>query len=168
MLKIIFLLQLFCTLFMTGLIWFVQIVHYPLFNQIAPACFANYETIHCQVTTSVVALPMILEAFTAGLMPLVRPGKVSALAAWSGLALVIIIWFSTLFFSIPNHSILSSGFNQKAYDELCNLNWIRTICWTLRSLLLLSLVYRMIPLALDDHTVLGAKSRSPSGAGSKA
>ncbi len=150
---------------MTGLIWFVQIVHYPLFNQITPACFANYETIHCQVTTSVVALPMILEAFTAGLMPLVRPGKVSALSAWLGLALVIVIWFSTLFFSIPNHSILSSGFNQKAYEELCSLNWVRTIAWTLRSGLLLYLVYRMIPLSLEDHRVLGAEGLNLSEAG---
>ncbi|MCX6613692.1 MAG: hypothetical protein NTW74_22960, partial [Acidobacteria bacterium] len=50
-----------CSLYMTGLIWFVQIVHYPLFERIGTENFALYEERHQKLTTSVVAPAMLLE-----------------------------------------------------------------------------------------------------------
>lgn len=34
------------TLWMTGLIWFVQVVHYPLFALVGSTGFAAYESAH--------------------------------------------------------------------------------------------------------------------------
>ncbi len=143
--KILFLAQLFATIFMTGLIWFVQIVHYPLYNQIGSQSFATYEILHCRLTSYVVGPPMIVEALTAVLMLANRPPQVSAVESYLGAGLVFIIWIATALYSIPNHNTLSAGFAQTAYTQLCTLNWIRTICWTVRSVLLLSWVYRITP-----------------------
>jgi len=49
------------TLFMVGVIWFVQIVHYPLFALVGEAAFSEYERHHARRTGWVVAIPMLLE-----------------------------------------------------------------------------------------------------------
>lgn len=53
------------TLFMTGLIWFVQVVHYPLFGSAGRDIFAGYERAHQRRTGWVVGPPMLVELATA-------------------------------------------------------------------------------------------------------
>ena len=53
------------TLFMVGLIWFVQRVHYPLLSGVGSREFATYEQAHVGRTFPVVGPPMVLEAATA-------------------------------------------------------------------------------------------------------
>jgi hypothetical protein len=65
MAEFLFLLQLAATLAMTGLIWFVQLVHYPLFGRVGPADFAQYLLSHQHRTTLIVAPLMLGEAGTA-------------------------------------------------------------------------------------------------------
>ncbi len=52
---------------MAGLIWFVQIVHYPLFGAVPPAAFARYENLNTQLTNRVVAPTMGIELSRAAL-----------------------------------------------------------------------------------------------------
>ena len=49
------------TLFMVGLTWFVQVVHYPLFSRVDPDSFPAYHEEHSARTTWVVAAPMLIE-----------------------------------------------------------------------------------------------------------
>jgi hypothetical protein len=49
------------SLLMTGVIWFVQIVHYPLFAKVGTGEFIAYERNHADRTGYVVAPPMIFE-----------------------------------------------------------------------------------------------------------
>ena len=49
--KLILLTQVFATLFMVGLIWFVQIVHYPLYANVGREQFPEYEALHNRMTT---------------------------------------------------------------------------------------------------------------------
>ena len=58
------------TLYMTGLIWFVQVVHYPLMAAVGRDGFAAYESAHARLTTFVVAPGMLVEALCAGLLVL--------------------------------------------------------------------------------------------------
>ena len=62
MAELILLLQAAATLPMVGLIWFVQIVHYPLFGEVGHDRFADYERNHQNRTTLVVAPLMLVEA----------------------------------------------------------------------------------------------------------
>ena len=52
--------ELVSALFMTGLIWFVQVVHYPLFAKVS-GTYPAYQAEHMARTTWVVAVPMLVE-----------------------------------------------------------------------------------------------------------
>ena len=51
--------------------------------------------------------------------------------------LMIVIWVATIALSVPCHEKLSLGFDASAHRRLVLTNWIRTIAWTLRGLLIL-------------------------------
>jgi len=54
-------LQLGTTLPLVGLIWFVQIVAYPLFARVGADAFPAYHEAHARLITFVVAPLMVLE-----------------------------------------------------------------------------------------------------------
>jgi len=125
------------TLFMTGLIWFVQIVHYPLFGAVGSDAFRQYEARHADLTTLVVVGPMVTELVSAGLLVWRRPPLLAAWEAWLGLALVGTIWASTALLQVPRHDALARGFDRSAQLGLVTTNWLRTTAWTVRSVLAL-------------------------------
>ena len=130
------------TLFMSGLIWFVQIVHYPLFAAVGAHGFSAYADEHVRLTTAVVAGPMLVEMMTGLLLYRHRPVGVSkALIGW-GMVSLLIIWTSTWLLQVPQHRILSLAFDGNAHSLLVATNWLRTATWSLRSLLALAIVAR--------------------------
>lgn len=133
----IFLMHLASTLFMAGLIWFVQVVHYPLYSQVGTAEFAKYEQRHNTVTTWVVAPPMLIELATAVLLLWFRPPSLTALPLIIGLSLVGVNWLSTMFLQVPCHAILIQAFDPAVHQKLVSTNWIRTAAWSLRGILVL-------------------------------
>jgi hypothetical protein len=136
--KLILLAHVTATLFLVGAIWVIQVVHYNLFNQVGRDVFAAYENAHTVLITPIVGIPMLIEAGTALLLLMERPpGGVPMLVPIIGLVLVAVIWLSTMFIQVPQHNILSAGFDQTAYQTLLTTNWIRTIAWTVRGGLVL-------------------------------
>jgi hypothetical protein len=133
------------TLWMTGLIWFVQVVHYPLFALVGASGFATYEHAHTTRTTLVVGPPMLLELATTVALLGLASDVVPRSAAWTGAALLAVIWLSTALLQVPQHSLLSLGFDARASEFLVQSNWIRTIGWSLRAVLALWLVWRLLP-----------------------
>lgn len=129
------------TLFMTGLIWFVQVVHYPLFAAVGAAEFPAYSRSHQSLTTLVVGPPMLVEAITAAILVLARPAAIPAWLAWLGLALVGAIWLSTALLQVPAHGKLSSGFSADIGAMLVSTNWIRTAGWSLRGGVVLAMLW---------------------------
>lgn len=125
------------SLFMTGLIWFVQVVHYPLFGAVGRGEFAEYEKRHTALTAFVVGPPMLVELGAAVALVFYRRASASA---WLGLALVGIVWVSTAAFQIPCHGRLESGFDAATHRRLVWTNWIRTSAWTLKSALAICMV----------------------------
>jgi len=125
------------TLFMIGVIWFVQVVHYPLFAKTGSADFRAYEQRHTSLTTWVVAPPMLVEGITALLLFWFRPTGVSTWQLSIALALLAVIWLSTALVQVPCHNVLSLGFNSVVHKRLLRTNWIRTIAWSLRGVLVL-------------------------------
>ncbi len=132
------------TLFMTGLIWFVQVVHYPLYDRVGARDFPRYETDHAALTTLVVAPVMLVELVSAGLLLAFRPPPVAPAAVWAGALLVAVIWASTAFLQIPAHATLSAAYDAEAHRQLVATNWIRTVAWSLRSLLVLWMMARVM------------------------
>jgi hypothetical protein len=138
---LILMLHALATMTMTGLIWFVQVVHYPLMRQVGPVQFVVYEQLHLQRTTWVVAPLMLIEAVTAAAIATVAPTGVARILAWTGLALLACIWFSTAALQVPCHRRLQLGFDRATLARLVATNWGRTAAWSVRSILALALLW---------------------------
>jgi len=122
------------TIFMTGLIWFVQVVHYPLKASVGPTAFRSYQQEHLRRTTWVVAPPMVLEALSAAALVGLAGEETARNVALFGLVLLAAIWVSTAVFQVPNHHVLErQGFEPVAHRRLVQTNWIRTVAWSLRT-----------------------------------
>lgn len=120
---------------MVGLIWFVQIVHYPMFANVEKESFATYEAIHMRLTTWVVAPIMLLELLTTATLLLLGLQSVDHAIAVGCVVLLGISWLSTVCLQVPCHQVLSDGFDQAAHRRLVHTNWVRTIAWTIKSVL---------------------------------
>lgn len=131
----IVLIHLAATLFMTGLIWFVQIVHYPLFKSVGESAFLGYESEHVRRTSWVVGPAMLVELVTALLIVLWPDPFASVWLRWGGTALLIVAWASTAALQIPCHRRLEQGFEPRVHRRLVTTNWVRTVAWSGRSVL---------------------------------
>ena len=125
------------TLVMVGIIWFIQIVHYPLFSRVGAAGFAAYSGAHSRLTGLVVGPPMLAEAATAVALFLAPPPGVSLWLAATGLVLLAVIWLSTALLQSPRHRELAGGFDAASHRFLIASNWLRTACWSARGLVVL-------------------------------
>lgn len=128
---------------MIGIIWFVQVVHYPLMALVGRDGYPAYQAAHQRRTTWVVALPMLVELATGVWLALRPPPFFSASAAWTGLGLLAVVWLSTFFLQVPAHGRLERGFDPDAHRRLVWGNWVRTVAWTLRGILVLANLPRL-------------------------
>jgi hypothetical protein len=140
----VFLLHLAATMFMVGVIWFVQIVHYPLLARVGSAEAVAYEQAHTQRTGWVVSPSMLLEGASAVLLFWVRPAGVSDLQAGIGVALSVVVWISTFLVQVPCHERLCREFDRGVHRRLVRSNWVRTAAWSLRGLVVLWMVHNTI------------------------
>ena len=132
-----FLLNISSTWFMVGLIWLIQIVHYPLFKFIGNNEFQTYHNGHSVLITPLVGTVMIIELISSILLVVFPPKNVSITIPIIGVILVFIIWASTAFLQIPQHNALLKSYGFEAHNLLVQSNWIRTLAWSMRGLLLL-------------------------------
>jgi uncharacterized membrane protein len=132
---IVLIANLISTIYMVGLIWMVQVVHYPLFAKVGSENYSAYQVSHQSLTTLVVGPPMLVEIFTAVLLVWYRPANVPSGIVYLALALLAIVWASTAFLQVPFHGKLAGQFDAVAHSKLVVTNWIRTIGWTARGAL---------------------------------
>jgi len=135
--KLVLLLQATATLFMTGVIWFVQVVHYPLMARVGAVGFPDYEAAHARLTGYVVIGPMLVELGCALLLLFHPPTGIRYSLIVIGAALAIVIWLSTFLLQVPQHHHLHHAFDVQAHLRLVSTNWLRTVAWTIRAVLVL-------------------------------
>lgn len=123
--------QLASTLPLVGVIWTVQVVHYPLFGAVGEADFIGYHARH-STRISVVVIPLMLVELATTLGSVVVGS-----GSWRGLVPVGVVWATTFLVSVPLHGRLGSGFDVRAHRALVVTNWIRTAAWTAHGAMLL-------------------------------
>lgn len=128
---------------MVGLIWIVQLVHYPLFAQVGQASYPDYHRSHTSRITWIVAPAMLIEAILTVGCVLSLPSVFSALAA----ALLAIAWLSTFLIQVPLHGRLTQGLDLAILRRLVTTNWVRTAAWSGRGVLSLLMVAQAVELA---------------------
>lgn len=137
MAAILLLVQLATTLPLVGLIWTIQIVHYPLFSMVSEGSFGAYHQTHSRRITYLVLPLMSLELASSVALLRWQPAGVTLRDAQLGLALVLLAWGTTAFLSVPAHNRLAEGKSSSALQRLVTTNWLRTAAWTLRGISLL-------------------------------
>lgn len=118
---------------LVGLIWIIQLVHYPSFAYVSPSEFVAFHQHH----TSSIA-PIVLPLMTAELA-ITTYLAYQCSFDWSyllPLLIVLAIWGSTFFIAVPLHQQLAFAKNDISITQLVQTNWIRTLLWTLKALLL--------------------------------
>jgi len=128
----ILLVNVVATLFMVGLIWMVQIVHYPLFDNVGQENYLRYQQRHQSNITYIVGPVMLVELVTAIMLFWYPIQGIDKSLVYVGIGLVVLIWLSTALIQVPCHEKLVKGFDPAAYQWLVNSNWIRTVAWTAR------------------------------------
>lgn len=79
------------TWLMTGVIWTVQIVHYPLFAGVGPDRFLDYARAHTARIIRLVAPVMLVELATGAWLALDPPAGIAAWQARGGFAVLGVI-----------------------------------------------------------------------------
>jgi hypothetical protein len=136
--------QVAATLFMTGVIWIVQAVHYPLFTRVGRNEFRQYAEGHQRRITPVVGIAMSVEAVTAVLLLLFAPVGVQEGLLVLGAILLLPIWLSTALLQVPAHRRLSAGYDDRTVSMLVTTNWLRTSVWSMRSVVILIVLAQAI------------------------
>lgn len=131
------------TCFMAGLVWFVQLVHYPLLARVVGAGYADYHALHSRLTTRLVVPVMAVEGASAGLLLAVRPSGVPSWWLYLGMLLAVSIWLSTALLQVPAHGELQRAFEPRLHRRLVRSNWLRTVAWSVRGVLSLGIVCRL-------------------------
>ncbi len=118
------------TLFMVGMIWTIQVVHYPLFASVGLDEFPAYEAAHSARITWVILIPWAVQGLTTLALLVAPPDGVPRWLPWAGAVLAAIPVLVTIVASVPAHSVLTNGFDADAHARLVNTNWLRTLAWS--------------------------------------
>jgi hypothetical protein len=116
------------TLFMVGVITYVQFVHYPMFRHWPTDRFGAIEAEHQRRTRNVVLVPMTLELLTGALV--CRDFK----SWWDASALLLLpIWMMTFAVLVPLHERLRiNGRDDATLRALAHWNLLRMLLWWIR------------------------------------
>ena len=129
--------QIVSSIFMTSIIWFVQIVHYPLFLSVPGTSRTEFSKKHQKKISILVVPGMIIEITTLLLL-----GKhyIKDPLWCLSLLVLITIWLSTFLIQVPLHKKLLLETKDETIIKLIGSNWIRTILWTCKSIIIIILL----------------------------
>lgn len=128
----IFHIHLAVTWTLVGIIWIVQILVYPQFLRVGATEFKACHFAHCFRIGFIVAPLLFIEAVTAAWLFCQGGSDIRFILS---IVLIPIIWLSTAIWQAPMHTKLMSGFDAPVIHRLILTNWIRTLTWSARGVL---------------------------------
>ena len=129
---------------MVGVIWFVQVVHYPLLAVVPTESARETAVEHQRRTSFVVMAPMTVEGVTTLWLMFDRPDGVDWWLAWLGGVFVAIALLSTVLLSVPRHSRMANEPTDTIGRELVVTNWPRTVAWTAHGIVCVFLLLQWV------------------------
>lgn len=121
----------FCSFYMTGVIWLIQLLNYPSLRYIHPAQFNEFHRRHTSAMSILVGPVMLAEM---GCVLVLAKSLVFHWVIQAGL--LAVLWLSTFLISVPIHNKLAKSHQNFLIKRLIKTNWIRTILWTTKAGLL--------------------------------
>ena len=121
---------------MIGVIWVIQLVHYPIFDAIERGVddehWRRFGDRHRRSISFVVGPFMLAEGVTGVWMVIDPPGDISRVLPFVALVLMAVAYGTTAMVSVPLHERLTDRFDADAHHRLVATNWVRTVAWTAR------------------------------------
>ena len=114
-------LQYFVSISLCTFIWIIQVLHYPFFQYIDLKQFSQSMVFHQRAISYLVIPLMLLELIVT-----------IYIANYYVLTVVLGIWLSTFLIQVPLHKKLLQKKDLLIIAKLTKSNWIRTILWTLK------------------------------------
>ena len=143
LLTVVVVAQAAASLAMTGLIWTIQLVQYPVMREVPASAFVAFEAQHTRRITWVVGPLMTIEGLCVLALLALRPSEMSWWLPWAGAAAEAVAIGVTALVSAPIHGRLSSGKDDALLSRLLTTNWVRTAVWTARGVLSLVMLLQV-------------------------
>ena len=121
------------TSLMVGIIWVIQLLHYPTFNFIREDDYVEFQHFHMQRISFIVIPVMITELISCFMLVYYFRSYLLILC----LIILLVIWLITFVFFTKLHQSLLSGYDKMIVDKLVQINWSRTVLWSLRLIILI-------------------------------
>ena len=145
---IAFIITLALTWYMSGMIWSMQILEYPLFALVGAKEFPAYHRRHNRGLPLLVILPSLAAFASAVVLIFTRPARLPLWASLVVAALDLLIIMATVLREAPLHAQLDrEGSQAPLIRQLVQGNWIRTVLWTANALFLLMLTAQLLSAA---------------------
>ena len=126
------------TSIMVGVIWVIQLVHYPSFKYVNESDYIIFQKYHMSNISYIVFPVMFTELITA--LIILFFGEKSLFFVLS-LICLFLIWVITGVLFTKYHSILKEGKDLMIIEKMIKANWIRALLWTMR----LIMIFFVIP-----------------------
>ena len=120
---------------MVGIIWIIQLLHYPTFNFISKKKYVEFQHFHMMRISFIVIPFMVLELTSAILLAYFFKAAITIIL----LVLLLGIWVITFIFFTEMHQKLTGGYDRTIVYKLVQTNWSRTALWSLRLIILLAI-----------------------------
>ncbi len=133
----LYFIQIVCNSYLVSLVFMTQFITYPTFLDIDKDKFLEYHQKYVNKISFIVAPVMLIELLTLFLIAYLS----SEFLIVKTLILLLVIWLTTFFIMIPSHNRISKSFDKKEIINLINYNWVRTILWSLKLLLIILLYF---------------------------
>ena len=129
---------------MFGVIWVMQVVHYPLMRFVSGEQFARFETAHRVRISWVVGPLMLVEGVCVLAFLFAAPAGMPGWLPWAGAIAEAVAIGTTVLVSAPLHERLNAHFDPATLDRLIATNWIRTIAWSARAGLAIAMLVAVL------------------------
>ena len=143
----LFVIHLVSTSFMVGVIWIVQLVHYPTFLFIDEQKSYDFQKFHMSRISYIVMPAMTTELFSGIYIYIYSNMAIESNLFLLALTILIINWIITALVFVKMHNKLLINYKIEIISLLVKWNWLRTLLWSVRLILLLRMAY--LDKALD-------------------
>ena len=121
------------TSLMVGIIWVIQLLHYPAFHFIKQSDYVEFQHFHMKRISFIVVPVMIIEILSGFMLIYYFRSNLLILC----LIILLVIWLITFVFFTKLHQSLLGGYDKIIVKKLVQINWSRTVLWSLRLIILI-------------------------------
>ncbi len=128
----------------TGILWYAQIDQYPMLSLVGKEDLPRYQKAYDRRTFGPATALLVADAFSGLLLFWIHPGHFPIWVASCNAGLIVVVWVITWCGCARCHLKLECGYDARVLRRLLRLNLLRAGTMTVRCLLLMWSVTRLV------------------------